>query len=229
MRNAGDLGDTAAPSDMRSDTAPLPAIDGTTPAAPARPAGPRAALAGLGLVLVAVVSGLVWWGIRADHRVRGQPEPVQASEDLLTSGEFTYAEVAGPHIATDCAANSYGEIAEWFADYPCERLVRGLFTTQVDEGRALVSVARVVMPEPNAAQQLKLSTDTDGTGNVADLIRDGTARLPGAPKVAGGAYASAIDGTEVTIVESAFFRGYDNKDLLARISADALRLGDMLR
>src|SRR5699024_4754008 len=134
----------------------------------------------------------------------------------------------GPHIANECAANSYGTVKEWFTRNPCEQLARGLFITQIDGERALVSVSAVLMSEPNEAQQLKITTDSDGTGNVADLVRDGTARLPEAPNVAGGAYDSAVEGTEVTIVESAFFGDHEDGELLARISADAIRLKDAL-
>lgn len=179
--------------------------------------------------MVAVVSGLVWWLVRADNGVAGQAVTAASTDDPLTDGEFPYTVLAGPETDTDCAANAYGRAAEWFSDHPCGRVARGLYTTQVGQARALVSVVLVTMPTPDEARQLKELTDTDGTGNVSDLIRDGTVSLPDAPTVARGKYHSRLDGNEVTIVEAAFFGDHDDDATLARISADAVRLSAQLR
>lgn len=181
------------------------------------------------LVAVAVVSGLVWWLIRSGGDSAPPAAPTTAAENPLTSGEFSYTTVAGPDTSTDCAGNSYGDVANWFAQHPCERVVRALYTTRSGEARALVSVVVVTMPSATEAQQLKLITDTEGTGNVNDLVRDGTASLPGAPSVAGGEYHSESEGTEVTIVEAEFYGDHTDDPLLTRIGSDALRLSDALR
>ncbi|WP_307849548.1 hypothetical protein [Qaidamihabitans albus] len=207
-----------------SDTAPLPRV---APAQPVPPRRPNHLLLGSALVVVAVVAGLVWSLIRRDSGVEGKAGPV--TDDPLTSGEFRYTVAAGPDESADCAGNSYGDVAEWFGEHPCEQVARALYSTETDGARALVSVVLVTMAEAATAQQLKVITDTEGTGNVNDLVRDGSANLPGAPQVAGGEYQSTARGREVTIVESAFFDGHTDEDLLARIAEDALRLAEHLR
>ncbi len=178
-----------------------------------------------------MVAGLVWGLVRSGggSGVTGTPEVVPEATDPLTAGQFSYEVVAGPTTATDCSANSYGDMVDWFADRPCERVVRGLYVTEEGEARALVSVVLVTMPDASLAQQLKAVTDTDGTGNINDLVRDGTASLPRAPVVARGQYHSEVEGQEVTIVETEFFDEHTDSELLHDISVDAAQLADHLR
>ncbi|SFB55867.1 hypothetical protein SAMN05216266_11966 [Amycolatopsis marina] len=173
-------------------------------------------------MVIALVSGLLWWVIRHDS---GGAEPQAVAQDPLTSGQFQYEVVAGPKNATDCAANSYGKVEDWFTEHPCDALSRALYVSETAGQRVLVSVVQVTMSTPELAQQLKVITDTDNTGNVNDLVRDGTAKIPGAPKVAGGEYNSSVEGGEVTIVEARLFDDSDDKELLSRVTEDALRLG----
>jgi len=180
----------------------------------------------VGLLAVAVVSGLVWWLIR--HDTTGADQAAGTGQTAATTGEFQFSVVSPPVAASDCAANSYGDIQGWFRAHPCQSLSRALFITEAAGKRALVSVARVTMPAPEVAQQFKAITDTDNTGNVNDLVRDGTANIPGAPMVAKGEYESKVNGTSVTIVETNFFGGHEDARLLPRIAHDALRLGEQL-
>lgn len=195
---------------------------------PERRRGPRLLLRGAGLLAVAIVSGLVWWLVRSDGGAPAADE-LTPPPDPLTSGEFTYTPVAGPERSTDCASNSYGDVSDWFGEHPCERVARALYSTEVGRARALVSVVVVTMPGQTEARQLKVITDTDGTGNVNDLVRDESANLPGAPNVAEGEYASRAQGRAVTIVEAAFFGDHSDDGLLRRISRDALRLSAATR
>ncbi|MBK1788569.1 hypothetical protein JHE00_29940 [Prauserella sp. ASG 168] len=181
---------------------------------------------GAGLLAVALVAGLVWWFIRSGSDETAAIEPTPTQEDPLTSGAFDYTTVAGPEVSDDCEANSYGDVVDWFADHPCERVSRALYTTETDGARALVSVVVVTMPQASDAQQLKAVTDTEGTGNVNDLVRDESVSLPGAPNVAQGEYASRAEDKKVTIVEAAFFGEHTDDELIARIGDDALRLAE---
>jgi hypothetical protein len=195
------------------------------PATPPRPpsGGPsRTALKAAGLVAIAVVSGLVWWLIR-----HGGGEA--AAGQTPSEGEFTFATAEGPVVASDCAGHSYGSTRKWFAEHPCQHLSRALYVTETVGSRALVSVSLVTMPTAQEAHQLQTITQTDNTGNVEDLVKDGTAKIPGAPKVASGDYQSRVNGNEVTIVEAEFFGGHKDDALLQRISVDALRLSDRQR
>ncbi|RZQ59882.1 hypothetical protein EWH70_32070 [Amycolatopsis suaedae] len=195
-------------------------VEGAPPGRPALVFALRA----LGLVAVAVVAGLVWWLIRHDPGTDTEKTAQQ------TTGEFRFDAAHQPVSATDCAGNSYGKIKEWFAEHPCRKVVRGLYVTTPGQNvRALVSVVVVTMDSPETAQQLKAITDTDDTGNVNDLVKDGTAKLPGAPRVATGEYTSKAAGADVTIVEAQFFDEHKDNALLMRVAADALRLADQLR
>ncbi|WAL63726.1 hypothetical protein ORV05_22310 [Amycolatopsis cynarae] len=198
-------------SPARGDTAPLPRIPA---AAPNR----RGYLfKGLGLVAVAVVSGLIWWLIRHEPAA---PAPV--AQGPAKTFAFTIAE--GPVATTDCPGKSTDDIKKFFGTHPCQQLGRALFTTTAGGARALVSVAVVTMPDADQAQQLKTLVDTDGTGNVTDLVRDGTAKISGAPKLSSGKYASRLSATKVVIVLADFFDGHKDDTQLARLSSEALDL-----
>jgi hypothetical protein len=141
--------------------------------------------------------------------------------------DFTLAE--GPVVSTDCASNSYGKTKAFFNDHPCSRLSRALYTTTSGGAKVLVSVMLVRMPDAGQAQQLKTLTDQDKTGNVNDLVRDGTSKIAGAPDLGSGQYTSATDGPEATIVLAKFFDNRSAKPLLTQICADATRLAANLR
>src|SRR5690606_40353383 len=106
-------------SDVCSSDLPPPA---QTPAQPRTGGGGRGSsplVFGAALVGVAVVAGCVWGLIRSGGGggVTGTPEPAPppSTTNPLTSGRFSYEVVAGPTTATDCSANSYGDMVEWFA------------------------------------------------------------------------------------------------------------------
>jgi hypothetical protein len=172
---------------------------------------------GLGLVAVAVVAGLIWWLVRHDS---GPAAPVAQAP----AREFSFTAAEGPVASTDCAGKATDEVKRWFGSHPCQQLSRALYTTTTGDARALVSVALVTMPSGDQAQQLKALVDTDGTGNISDLVRDGTAKVSNAPKLADGDYASRVNGSKVTIVLAGFFNGHTDSAALARITKEALSL-----
>ncbi|SNR44802.1 hypothetical protein SAMN06265360_10680 [Haloechinothrix alba] len=208
--------------------------------------GGSALLAGIGLLAVAVLAGFVWWLVRYDlgtgHAdVGGTAVPAEATATATTehtsstapettgSGEYVFDSATAPDVGTDCAAVSYGDVRDWLAEHPCDRVVRGLYETSADGARALVSVVVVTMPDERGAAELRALTDTTGAGNVSDMVRDGSAGIDDAPQVAGGEYASDVTGTDVTIVEAAFFDGHRNSTELADVADEALLLATELR
>lgn len=208
-----------------SDTAPLGAVPPQPrPPVPGPPARDTRSLLlrGAGLVAIAVVSGLLWFLIRHDST---PAEPV-AQPPAQNSGQFQFTKVAGPERSDDCAAKSYGKTKDFFTDNPCQSLVRALYTTETGGAKALVSVVLVGMPDSAKAKQLKTLTEKDGTGNVTDLVRDKTFAGTGTPSVSGSdaAYASRVEGTNVTIVLADFYAKHKDKDLIEKIADDALRL-----
>lgn len=197
--------------------------------------GPTARLLqATGLLLVAVLAGLLWWVIRHDPvRPVAHPVPSQQrtghTQGPLTDGDYDYTVADGPAQTADCVPHSYGEIHDWFDDHPCEQLDRGLYTTTDEDGnRALVSVSVVTMPTHDEASELYDMAFDDGTGNISDLARE-SAELPSdAPKVSDGEYKSKIVGSRVTIVEANFFADAHDGDELTHIAGDARRLSELL-
>jgi hypothetical protein len=207
----------------------------------------RRVLFAVGLVAVAVLAGFLWWLIRYEPEPEpvGRPQaggvPSEQAPDGTTAqpttkpaptvqaGRFEFEGLAPHHMSESCDKASYGKVRSWLEDHPCERVVRGLYATRADDARAMVSISVVTMPTEADAQQLKKLTDTSGTGNVSDLLRDGTVQVPGAPEVAGGNYESSATGNAVTIIESAFFGDTKNQALLDEITAQALQVAATMR
>ena len=108
---------------------------------------------------------------------------------------------------TNCVAHSYGQVQIFFAKTACSSLHRTLSTTE-QGGRSVVIAESVVTfdTEAKAARYLVLVT-ADGTGNISDLLREGT-RYPGSPsKLPTAAFASRRDGTRVLVAEAAYVEG----------------------
>lgn len=206
-----------------SDTAPLAAVR-AEPAAPPGRDVKALALKGAGLVVIAVVAGLVWYLIRHDSTTEPVAQPAAATSP------FDYQLVDGPDRTGDCAAKSYDDTRKYFEGNPCSALARALYTVKYGDAKALVSVAKVSMPTAAQATQLKQLTDRDGTGNVSDLVRDGSYKAKGAPKVSSdqAEYESEVTGTDVTIVLADFYDRHRDDALLKRIATDALKLSDKL-
>jgi hypothetical protein len=103
-----------------------------------------------------------------------------------------------------CVGHAYGDTAAFFAGVDCTALSRALYSTQVAGAPVVISVVRVQMPDTAAARELQALTDRNGSGNVSDLLREGV-RYTGSPaELSGAEYASAVSGSTVTIVESAW-------------------------
>ncbi|WP_106964971.1 hypothetical protein [Amycolatopsis orientalis] len=212
-----------------SDTAPIPAVPAHPGPPPPGPSRNRALLLrGAGLVAIAVVAGLVWYLIRHDSTPE---QPVAEAPATTAKPAFDYKLAEGPVKATDCAANAYSGAKKFFQDNPCQSVARALYTVQSGDAKALVSVVLVTMPDAAKATELKQLTDQDGTGNVSDLVRDGTFHDTDAPKLSGdqAEYQSKADGAEVTIVLTDFYYGHHDKPLLTRIAKNALKLSGKLR
>ena len=199
------------------------------PGGPQRRSSSRAlgiVLKGLGLVGVAVLSGLIWLTVHGSGQ-RGGSQNGQAS--TIPQGTFPFTPVRQNVQDSNCGDHAYKRVKDFFGGSQCTQLTRSLYTTTVpDGGKVLVSVAVVQMTDASQATQLKALVDSNGTGNVYDLVAEGQVKVPGGPPkgVAGGGYASTVRDAQVTIVESDFFPGHPEDDaLLGRVSVDALRLG----
>jgi hypothetical protein len=124
-----------------------------------------------------------------------------------------------------CQGRAYGEVAAFFAAADCTGLSRALYATQVEGRPVVVSVARVRMPDTATARDLQALTDTTGTGNVNDLLREGVRYSGGPEQLSGAEYASAVSGPTVTIVESSWVQpDAGDSAALDRVAASALVL-----
>jgi hypothetical protein len=189
------------------------------PRIPAARRWPGYVLKAVGLVAVAVLSGYFWW--------LGQRQPVQveAVQQAPAANQFSFAMADGPVVSTNCAAKSSGAVKQWFTQHPCQRLARALFNTAYGNSPVIVSVAVVTTSSPAEAQQLKALADRDGTGNVVDLLRDGTAHIAGAPpNLTDGKYGSAVSGNQVVLVLSEFIDQHTDDTVLQHVDTEALGL-----
>jgi hypothetical protein len=170
----------------------------------------------IGLVGLLVVAGLAaaGWLLLRDQQDDGTaadaspttsaaaPVGPEAGDVQVVGGiEYTAEAV---QLEETCVGHAYGDTADFFAGTDCTALSRALYSAQVDGAPVVVAVARVQMPDTATARELQGLTDRNGSGNVSDLLREGV-RYTGSPaELSGAEYASAVSGTAVTIVESAW-------------------------
>lgn len=127
---------------------------------------------------------------------------------------------------TNCTAHSYGQVQVFFARTPCSSVRRSLLSTEQDGRGVVVAASTVTFDSPTQAAAFFALVTADGTGNVNDMLREGT-RYPGSPsKLPAAAFASRQDGLRVLVAEAAFVEGRsDNQDAglraIARQAVDA--------
>ena len=108
---------------------------------------------------------------------------------------------------TDCAAHAYGQVQAFFARTPCTSVQRLLATTN-SHGRTVVIASNVVTfrTAAQATEYLSL-VNADGTGNIADLLREGVSYPGGPDKLPDAAFASRLDGNRVLVAEAGYVGG----------------------
>jgi hypothetical protein len=188
-------------------------------------------LKGLGLVLVAVVSGMLWWLIQQGGN---GPSSGTGRTSAATQGKYQFTaheQVPDAIFDTKCGDHAYDLVKRYLEDKPCRQLIRALYRTTVDGRKALTSVSVVRMQNVEDAVGLKDLSERDKTGNVKDLVMEGVVKAPPLKNLGGGGYAAQRHDADVIIVESDFEGGSKKADeeLLQQISEDAIRQGDQLR
>jgi hypothetical protein len=167
----------------------------------------------VGVVAVAVLGVGGWLVLRGGPDDGGGAAAAASSAEPATEGPEVGAvqDVGGVSftveaVQTDgtCLGHAYGDTADFFADNDCTGLSRALYSTEIGGESVVVSVSRVRLADAATARNLRSLTDANGSGNVSDLLREGV-RYTGSPaELSGAEYASAVSGTTVTIVESAW-------------------------
>jgi len=182
--------------------------------------GRRAAimvLAGILLVVVLAVGG--WLLLRPAAHTTGTGTaagstsapaaaggPALGTVQTVAGGDFT---VQAVDTEKTCVGHAYGDTAAFFAATDCTGLSRALYSTEVGGKAVVVAISRVRMPDAAGARDLRTLTDRNGSGNVSDLLREGV-RYTGSPsQLSNSEYASAVSGTTVTIVETAYVNQND--------------------
>ena len=120
----------------------------------------------------------------------------------------------------DCAANSYGEVRDYFSGHPCQGVQRAWYEVSDDEDNAAVlSVAWVEMPDAEAANDLKRLVDRPGTGNVTELSKeDGPYQDV---RYSGWYYRSDVDGATFRSVQAEPLADNDGSRAVARKASGA--------
>lgn len=190
----------------------------------------------LALVLIAVLSGIVWWlanrgGSHEEATANSGAAPAAGPSTNpaapgIAVGKYHFQRVGGPVDNSGCGPHSYGKVRGFFGEHDCAHLHQVLYETQTSHGKVLSSVSTVTMPNVKLASALKHLTDADATGNVTDLVTAGV-RLPGGPdSIKGGGYASQRHGRKMIVVESGFFDGgHHDQDVLTKVSKAAVQTG----
>ena len=125
---------------------------------------------------------------------------------------------------SSCVNHAYGAITSFFATTDCLGLSRSLWSAEVDGVPAVVSVARVTMPDAARAQALLSLTDVSGTGNVSDLLREG-ARYDGGPEELSDAdYASGTVDDVAVVVETSWVGDGGAAGGLQQLAEDGVEL-----
>jgi hypothetical protein len=175
------------------------------------------------LLVAAALLLVVLLGVGVTALLGGdEPANAGASPSTAAQGGASAGAVGGPQpgqietvdgrtfvaqrVQTDptCVGNSYGTVADFFATTDCAGLARALYSTDVGGRPVVVAVSLADMGEESGALALRALADRNGSGNVSDLLREGV-RYPGGPaQLSGAEYASAVSGSSVTIVETAW-------------------------
>ncbi len=189
------------------------------------------ALKGLGLLGVALVSGLLWYLIRNNPAPTGAAQTPPPSQ---TVGVYQFQPYHGIATETDCAAHSTDRVKAFFQQHPCVTLTRSLYTTSLTNSQKVItSIAVVRMDNAAGAKLLQQVSDENGSGHVKDLVEDGVV-IPGGPNALQDAgYYSVVRGSRVIVVMTEYVDGTldthgnltsTNRTLRA-VSQDAVKQG----
>jgi len=214
-------------------TGRLPAQDAAPPASPNGSRGSRRSLRARGVPAwlwtwrgLAVVASAVFLvavgGALVVVRTTATPAAAPAATDPTNPrvvGDVTF-ERRAQTVDSTCADHAYGLAAQFLRERACVRLDRSLWSGTSPQGPMVLAVSVVRMGDAQSAAALASLVDSSGTGNVADLLREGRT-FPGAPAgLTGAGYGSRLEGDRVVIVES---------DWLDTSRADEPRLDQVAR
>jgi hypothetical protein len=204
---------------------------------PARRRGRLVVVAALLALLVIV--GIGGWALIGGGNDAGAGQPTTTTGPAASSSAHAGLAVGDTAVVNGttftlravrnddtCVGHAYNAVADFFASSDCTGLSRSLWSADADGESAVVSMSRVTMPDVANAQALRSLADTDGSGNVSDLLREGVRYDGGPKKLSNAQYASAQDGRTVTIVETSWTKKAGATSALDALASSALSLPD---
>ena len=211
----------APPTEARPAWAgPAPTREPYTGEEPPADAGRRRTwvLLAAGLLLVLALAGGGWVLTRGGPESGGTDVAARTTAAPSTSAPVAEGLAVGDtqdvdglvytlqasQVDRSCLSHAYGEVQMFFTTGDCTGLSRALFSVEADGLPAVVSVSQVVMPDSVRAQALQELADSNGTGNVSDLLREGISYAGAPERLSDAAYDSRQRGATVTIVEASW-------------------------
>jgi hypothetical protein len=204
---------------------PIPGLGAPSGAQPIRRTMPRPSartlIAGTAVVALLIAGGFALLGPGSSP---GKPTPTSQGG----SAPAVYA-VKVTDVITDCANHSHGRTQTLFESQNCVKATRFLASGQVRGRPVLYVVSQIQMPSPDAAASVKQVLDSNGTGNLNDLLLEGKT-FPGAPsKMPDSGYASIQTGAVVLVAEAGFDDGGPSSDSNPALRAAAAQVAAMVR
>ncbi|MFC5143067.1 hypothetical protein ACFPK1_32935 [Actinomycetospora rhizophila] len=178
-----------------------------------------------GLTVAAVAAFLVALGLAVlvgRVAVGGDP-PADAAVTRVVDGVTYTRQVATSD--TSCEGHAYNQAASFLRERGCLHLDRSLWSGNAEGQEVVVAVATVQLADTTTATAFRSLVDSNGTGNVSDLLREGRG-YPGAPAaLSGQGYASAQLGDRVVVAEAdGIDTDFTDGEALDRISRAGLAL-----
>ncbi|MEJ2860468.1 hypothetical protein [Actinomycetospora flava] len=178
-----------------------------------------------GLTLAAVAAFLVALGLAflVGRAATGGDPPADPSATRVVDGVTYTRQVATTDVS--CEGHAYNRAADFLRERGCLHLDRSLWSGNAEGQEVVVAVATVQLADTSTASAFRSLVDSNGTGNVSDLLREGRG-YPGAPPaLSGQGYASAQLGDRVVVAEAdGIDPDFTDGDALDRISRAGLAL-----
>ncbi|UQX88728.1 DUF3824 domain-containing protein [Jatrophihabitans telluris] len=185
-----------------------------------------AAIVGAWLVVSLLVLGflLVVHGPHKSNTGATAPKSGAASSSAPGSSASNGSSSANPNLPTgwtqqaaddqtDCAGHSYGRVAAFLAKTPCSSLHRALITTQSSNRTVVIASYVITFTNSGKANLFDKLVSADGTGNVNDLLREGTTFTNAPAHISdNAAFAAQRNDKQVSVAEAAYTSGTTNNN-----------------
>jgi hypothetical protein len=167
-------------------------------------------LKGLGLLGVAVVSGILWFLTHNEAPVQTH-DPGQSAQQ---AGNYAFTPYVTAQTVGDCAKHATNRVQGFLQSHQCQSMSRSLWTTKLPDGDSVLTSVAIVKMDNNAdAKQLDKIGNESSSGHVQDLVEEGYKVPSGPPGVEDGGYESTVDGQYEVVVTAEFLNGAEDGNL----------------